>query len=320
MKFPSSIPKFSISGKPHPRWAEPNFCEGDPSEKWHSRASKSGPSVKRPGHSPDGPDDHVIDDDRNGLVSMRYHVFQADVRSSPGSSYENEQHYSSGPPSSGGGSSISFHPSPPAAAIQYNTSVRNSAHSPFQNSTTGGGGYAFDRYDDDTYVEPYTSDISPRHSFCPCRTSLSTNHVYVALGQQLQNTVSSLRQYHQHPPHSSCLLYRRIIELTALLQYVFSPRNCAFLKVFTSTSLSTNAGDPIDSGATGTAYDDDLSTPTDSDIMTPSSHTSYHPASSSGPSSHEWQAMAVGHNSFFHVPPSAPPPTGEHGHHSIYST
>ena len=36
-----------LSGKPHPRWADSNFRDGDPNEKWHSRATKCLPAQKR---------------------------------------------------------------------------------------------------------------------------------------------------------------------------------------------------------------------------------------------------------------------------------
>ena len=32
--------------------------------------------------------------------------------------------------------------------------------------------------------------------------------------------MNSVRQYSQHPPNSQCLLYRRIVELNNLMQYV----------------------------------------------------------------------------------------------------
>ena len=40
---PALLPARSLSapaGKPHPKWAEPNFCDGDATEKWHSRSSR----------------------------------------------------------------------------------------------------------------------------------------------------------------------------------------------------------------------------------------------------------------------------------------
>lgn len=149
--------------------------------------------------------------------SIRYHLFQADVRSSPTSSYDNDQQYggAGGPPSSG------YH-SPSASTLQYTNNNRHSAH------------YSFDRCDEDTsFVDPpYNTsstssststsvDISPRSSFCPCRASLASGHAFVALAQHLQSTLDSLRHYNLHPPNSPCLLYRRIVELINLIQSVF---------------------------------------------------------------------------------------------------
>ncbi|GAW02677.1 Heme-responsive zinc finger transcription factor HAP1 [Lentinula edodes] len=42
-----------LRGKPHPRWADSNFRNGDPSEKWHSRATKTLPTPKRRAPSPE---------------------------------------------------------------------------------------------------------------------------------------------------------------------------------------------------------------------------------------------------------------------------
>jgi hypothetical protein len=44
---PFNSPKQNPLGKPHPRWADSNFRDGDSAEKWHSRATKCMPAQKR---------------------------------------------------------------------------------------------------------------------------------------------------------------------------------------------------------------------------------------------------------------------------------
>ncbi|KAJ3506747.1 hypothetical protein NMY22_g17150 [Coprinellus aureogranulatus] len=57
-----------LRGKPHPRWADTNFRDGDPNEKWHSRATKCVPLSKRG----IGSDDHPPRSGRgNGLSPIK---------------------------------------------------------------------------------------------------------------------------------------------------------------------------------------------------------------------------------------------------------
>jgi len=112
------------AGKPHPRWAESSFRDGDPNEKWHSRATKCIPLQKRQqqqpqnGAQPPGGtgDDMLLRNGRavHSLLSpiktepvaeanphlyrfspspapaMRYHNFQTNVRSDSSPSFDND--------------------------------------------------------------------------------------------------------------------------------------------------------------------------------------------------------------------------------------
>lgn len=233
------------TGKPHPRWAESSFRDGDPNEKWHSRATKCVPLTKRRAHSPELVDDHSTANGRNGVISslltpikteappdpspqlyrfspspapsMRYHTFQADVRASSASSFDNEQR----PPYSAPSSSGSYHTTSSAASGSYNhhSSHPTSGTSPY--SDGGSTNYPLSGSDDGrAYAEHYTPSTSPAHSFCHCRANPAMGNAYISLSQQLQSTLNSLRQYNQHPSNSQCLLYRRISELHNLMQYV----------------------------------------------------------------------------------------------------
>jgi hypothetical protein len=219
-------------GKPHPRWADSNFRDGDPSEKWHSRAAKS-PSKRRSSPEPgehrgapsalapiktepltDVPQPHLYRFSPSPENSVRYNTFRSDP-SPTATSFGPPGHrhtYSEG--SSGESSTMSYH-SPTAPAMTYNGGHRHSGDSSFSD-----GEY----HDDDrTYDGHYTPDRSPIQPFCPCRTNPATSHTYMALSNQLQNALSTLRPYIQHSTTSSCTTYRRIVELNTLLLYVLRP-------------------------------------------------------------------------------------------------
>ncbi|KAF5381191.1 hypothetical protein D9757_007899 [Collybiopsis confluens] len=125
-----------LRGKPHPRWADSSFRDGDPTEKWHSRATKCLPANKRRLPSPElvqdqsnsnGSSTHSrIQANNNPMLtpiktesssepshlfrfspspapSIRYHNFQTDVGGglrSPTSTSSNSSPYEVGPASS----------------------------------------------------------------------------------------------------------------------------------------------------------------------------------------------------------------------------
>jgi len=157
----------------------------------------------------------------------------------------------------------------------------------------GAGSYPMNSSDNDRIYGQYSPDTSHQQSFCPCRTNLSTSQSFIVLMEQLQNTINTLRQYSPHPSNTHCLIYRRIVELNNLM----------------------HSGNHPTEGPTS-SYDD-LSTPTDSEILTPlsasSSHTSFH-GSSGASSSHEWHALAAaGYDPYFPMQPA-----GQHGiYHNI---
>lgn len=226
------------TGKPHPRWAESSFRDGDPNEKWHSRATKCAPLAKRRPPSPELVEDHIPANGRaistlltpikteapndpnrqlyrfspSPAPSMRYHTFQADVRGSPSSSFENDQRTPYTTPNS----SASYNSSSTAS-----TSFNHAPGSgPSSYSDGGGNNYSISGSDEGrTFRDHYSPDSPSGHqSFCPCRTSSATGHAYMSLSQQLQNTLTAVRQYNHHPSHNQCLLYRRIVELNNLMQ------------------------------------------------------------------------------------------------------
>ncbi|KAF8887160.1 hypothetical protein BD779DRAFT_1441158 [Infundibulicybe gibba] len=280
-----------LRGKPHPRWAESNFRDGDPNEKWHSRATKCVPLTKRRGQSPEGMDDHTAHGGRvmstllspikteptsdapshlyrfspSPAPSMRYHTFQADVR---GSSFEGDHRQSYSAPANG-----TYHTPSTSPSLSYSGGNPGHGNSPYSE----GRNYPLSSDDHHAYENNFSAESSSQ-GYCPCRTSPATGVAYISLSQQLQSSLNSLRQYSHHPPNSQCLLYRRILELHNLM----------------------HGNDPRD--AAGPVYDS--STPTESEILTPlsatSSHASFHTGSPGTVSPQEWNALTnAGYNPYF---------------------
>ncbi|KAG6854286.1 hypothetical protein C0991_008534 [Blastosporella zonata] len=219
-----------LRGKPHPRWADSNFRDGDPNEKWHSRATKCAPVTKRRGSSPDRPSVRTLPPSLSPIKTepttepspnlyrfsasppppMRYsNNFHTDVRPPSSASYDNEGSY----PSNNG----NYHP-PSGSPTTYHAPHHSSS---VPSSYSDGGSYTLSGSDDgNSYHSGGHGDQYSSSQMCSCRTSPGTSIAYISLAQQLQTSLSSLRQYYPHPPNSSCVLYRRIVELNNIMQYV----------------------------------------------------------------------------------------------------
>ncbi|KAJ7578153.1 hypothetical protein C8J56DRAFT_1112019 [Mycena floridula] len=299
-----------LRGKPHPRWAETNFRDGDPNEKWHSRATKCVPIAKRRALSPELVENHTTSNGRGNAVlstllspikteapsepapqlyrfspspapSMRYHTFQTEVRGSPGSQFENEQRPSYPVPNSNG----SYHPAPSATSGSYNNGPGSA---PSSYSDAGTNNYSLSGSDDGRSYSEHYSPSSPATALqCSCRTNAANGHAYSSLQQQLSSTMNSVRQYSHHPSGANCLLYRRMVELHNLLQY--------------------RGSDPTPEPT----YDSN--TPTDSEILTPLSASSTHTSFHSG-SPQEWNPMsaASSYNAYFPIAAGADHPIYSH--------
>ncbi|TFK71255.1 hypothetical protein BDN72DRAFT_765278 [Pluteus cervinus] len=325
-----------LRGKPHPRWADSNFRDGDPNEKWHSRASKCTPLAKR--RTVDGIDDHGGGRVISSLLTpikteptqeqgpqlyrfspspppMRYHTFPADVRGSSNSSFDADHarpNYNNTHQSNGSSGVPAYHTSP-SSSPSGNYAPHN--HQASSNSYSEGGAgahYSLSGSDDGHYTDQqqqpqqhYSSDGSSSPTYCPCRTNPATAVAYVSLSQQLQTSLNSLRQYSHHPPNTQCALYRRMVELHSLMKCVsFAPIPISDRRCLPIRSIS--GSDPAES--TRPTYANN--TPTDRDsneILSPlsasSGHTSFHTNSSGGVSPQEWNSLAAaGYNSYFPLP------------------
>ncbi|KAJ8518442.1 hypothetical protein ONZ45_g4490 [Pleurotus djamor] len=338
-----------LRGKPHPRWADSNFGNGDPSEKWHSRASKSHAqgNSKQPPPPPGGgnQNNHGVQSMRNGAggvggvmsslltpikteanaesmhaqlyrftpspgpSGVRYSAFHGEPRSPSTSSFEGDQRHPLHHHASSNSPPMPFHPSTSAPPMSYVGHPNSGGESPYSDTRNGhatiNGSQNYQMVDNRTYTQPQTGYTSSNDPMCPCRTNPATTNTYILLSQQVQSTLSAVRQYNNHPPDSRCLLYRRILELHNQLQLMSLP-------------MRISGNDPTD--AAGPSYDNLSSTPTDSEIMTPlsasSGHASFHAtgsAGSGGVSPQEWNTLAsAGYNPYF------PLTSGEH-HNHVYS-
>ncbi|OAX37053.1 hypothetical protein K503DRAFT_793093 [Rhizopogon vinicolor AM-OR11-026] len=287
-----------LRGKPHPRWAEANFRDGDPSERWHSRAAKNNMQLRRRSR----PDDVLErpNQEPRGLVSAagapvkiepvtditqphlyRFtpsppasYTFHSDNSASPPFERQNGHHYSNSLPSNGR--------SMPYSSPTSNQNMTYNHHHTDSSFQENGHVYPMNSAEQDKVFGNHFADSPVSHSFCSCRTNPGTGHALISLSHQLQSTLNSLRQYAQHPENSQCQLFRRITELYNLMR--------------------TSGNDPDE--ASGSPYGT-LPTPTESDILSShsSSSTPFHGSSSTSVS--EWNAMASSRfNPYFPVSPS----------------
>ncbi|KAG1901089.1 uncharacterized protein F5891DRAFT_950944 [Suillus fuscotomentosus] len=288
-----------LRGKPHPRWADANFRDGDPSERWHSRAAKNNMQLRRRGRSDDVLERANLEP--RGLVSAAgapikiepvtdisqphlyrftpsppasYSAFHSDNSSSPPFERQNGHHYSNSLPSNGR--------SMPYSSPTSNQNMTYSHHHTDSSFQENGHVYPMNSAEQDKVFGNHFSDSPVSHSFCSCRTNPATGHALISLSHQLQSTLNSLRQYAQHPENTQCQLFRRIIELHDIMR--------------------TSGNDPDE--ASGSPYGT-LPTPTESDILSShsSSSTPFHGSSSASVS--EWNAMASSrYNPYFPVSPT----------------
>lgn len=209
----SKIEPNASSGKPHPRWAEPNFCDGDATEKWHSRSSRrtqaqfarqrrefqeNGGQIDSANGSP------VVKVEQDASQRHLYRLSQ-----SPPSLNGHAQH-APGNCSPSDNSSLCSYPSSSGSTVDYNNRQNGAASLPI----TNGG----DLYYHQPYIRP--SDPSPVQPSCTCLTNPAAGHPLIALTHQLQSTMEMLRQLPEHSTRNQCLIMKRITDLNDMMQYV----------------------------------------------------------------------------------------------------
>ncbi|KAI0059611.1 hypothetical protein BV25DRAFT_1918396 [Artomyces pyxidatus] len=286
-----------LRGKPHPRWADANFCDGDPNEKWHSRASK------RPSNM------HLNLRRRRGSFDINEQAEShlpsstTPIKSEPGDLAQQFPYRFSTSPDSANASP--YHAYPPQSAatgsttpyhehqLQYGASSGegsgSSSYSPYLQTPAISYNHA-EPQTDPRYRNHHCSDVRS-DAYCPCQTNPAAGHAMVSLVQQLQAALTVLRGLPEHSAHA-CTIIRRVQELNDLLH--------------TGSDAYSSGSEGIASGS----YDS-LSTPPDSDVMTPLSSAESAPIRAA--QLQEWhalsQAQGSGYNPYF--PPL--PPASERG-------
>ncbi|KAJ6622617.1 hypothetical protein B0H10DRAFT_2013499 [Mycena sp. CBHHK59/15] len=288
-----------LRGKPHPRWADSNFRDGDPNEKWHSRATKCAPT-----HSTSASTSPVSPTAKRRAPSPHHALPPIKTEGPP----DPAPHL------------YRFSPSPPAP--RYPVSVPPRTVSAFDSPDSYGGGYpasppapytpASSSYSDGSahhYAsDDYRSGYSPSpphhsqaHGFCPCRASPALGHAYIGLSQSLQSALGAARQYAHHPPGTACVLFRRIADLASLMQS-------------RGTDPTDPAGPAYNDAASATHSNGGSGSGTDSEVLTPLSAGSHYGGGGGSPAAQEWGALAAagaaGYNPYFPMPPP--------GEHAIY--
>ncbi|KAI0250998.1 hypothetical protein BJV78DRAFT_1127239 [Lactifluus subvellereus] len=284
-----------LRGKPHPRWAEANFCDGDPNEKWHSRASKRPPGMRldlrRQRSSfdvgqPSASASHTPIKSEPGDLSQSF-----PYRFSPSPDSAQASPYQMFPPQTPSGS---YHEHVMPYGSSGNSSGEGSAgSSSYSPYLPPPGTYHSDAGADPRYRSQQESDS--RDIYCPCHANPNASAVLVGLSQQLQGAIGIMRGLQEHTGHSPCALTRRIQELSELLH------QCCAEPYATGNDSTSVAG-----------YES-LSTPPDSDVITPLSSGEAAPIRAA--QLQEWhvlsQAQGSAYNPYF---PPLPERPGVHGY------
>ncbi|THH10056.1 hypothetical protein EW146_g8494 [Bondarzewia mesenterica] len=273
-----------LRGKPHPRWADANFCDGDPSEKWHSRASKRPQPIQltlKPRRSFDA-----------ALQQQQQQQgIQTPIKSEPAPDLT--QHFP-----------YRFTPSP--------SDSTGSPYAPYPSTSYP-----------DPYADPYagyrSSTTTATDPPCTCLTNPAAGHPLLALVHQLQSSLDLLRALpeHQHEEPAS----PRTTSIALNDPSASSPASShGHLHPTNNNAASGSRSHPHLNNNTNThnhnrahAHTDmpgyaetALSTPPESDVLTPLSaidphhHHHHHPH----PQQH--------HQQQHHQPP--PPPHSLHAH------
>ncbi|KAH9924344.1 uncharacterized protein BXZ73DRAFT_50631 [Epithele typhae] len=263
-----------LRGKPHPKWAEPSFCDGDATEKWHSRSSRRLQYQKGPradgggrgdgdGRPPAIKTEQSADPAQHAAGLYRFSPSPPhDAHGSPTTPYALYSRHNGGGGAGSGGSVYSptddscYAPSPSLA----------------YGDARGGDGY----YDHHGHAHAHGGGA---HGYaahpCACVTNPAAGNTLIGLTQQLQNTLALLRQLPEHGAprqQAACAITRRVAELHDIMHSGNAP----------GASL----------GGAG-AYEG-LSTPTETELsMSPISTSSQSSIGAPPPIVHDSQAWAA---------------------------
>ncbi|KAI0695300.1 hypothetical protein BC835DRAFT_1406246 [Cytidiella melzeri] len=237
-----------LRGKPHPRWAEPNFCDGDATEKWHSRSTRRSQTQQYPRRGGTGTDSvqtplqaspTAVKTEQQSAERQQQHAqlyrmspsppqqqqqlppYDTSSLSSQQQTYHShrdpgqgdcspthDMHYS---PSSSSSSSLSmgYHP------------TRHHHHQPngvlpIPNTNNNNN----DLYYHQPYIRSENDPSHPTTTSCHCLTNPAAGHPLISLTHQLESTIEMLRQLPEHAHatrHHHCVILKRITQLNDLM-------------------------------------------------------------------------------------------------------
>lgn len=229
-------------GKPHPRWADPNYYDGDASDKWHTRSQKRNTAAKRRPASPGANAVSVKTEPINEQTNYYRLTPSPPLSSAVGQGQGNGAHpfvnvsVATGQPNpafaqpqgfENGASPVNYSPSSPAGYGSCGESGSSSS-----SAVNGGYHYPMSNNRKSTYPGAQTNgrdrgmrDANGYHRYddthipnCPCLTNPAAGHSFVTLARQLDSIQNCLQQLPEHNQHTHCNINRRIQELRSILQ------------------------------------------------------------------------------------------------------
>ncbi|GJE91592.1 Zn(II)2Cys6 transcription factor [Phanerochaete sordida] len=183
-----------LRGKPHPRWADPNFCDGDASEKWHSRSTRRTALFQRQRNQSQSAGG--VKPEQNGDQQQQPQLYRMSPSPAPQLAFDGT-------------------PCAPTGDLQYSPSSSSSSSMSYPNTRQSSLSMsASDVY----YHQPYgmRSPESPE-STCTCLTNPAAGAPLISLTHQLQNTIELLRQLPEHAARHNCTILKRIAQLNDLM-------------------------------------------------------------------------------------------------------
>ncbi len=308
------------AGKPHPKWAEPNFCDGDANEKWHSRSSRrlQYQKVGRDRH-----DDGQHLQGANGRVPPAIKTEQA---SDP--NQQNLYRFTPSPthPAVDGSSAHTYglyrgqhaqavySPADDSSCYSSPSSASVMTYSEARHGVSNGDHY----YHEQPHQHQHQQYVQAPAPPCACLTNPAAGTALIGLTTQLQNTAVLLRQLPEHnTSRQACAIVRRVTELNEIMQCVPPHFVCCLSRARRLTQCVVSFLSSGNAVSGGPSSYEGLSTPTETELsMSPISTSSQSSMGASAPGMHEqWpsaasMAQSAGYDSYFPVAATQPDHAG----------
>ncbi|KAJ3015661.1 hypothetical protein NUW54_g983 [Trametes sanguinea] len=197
-----------LRGKPHPKWAEPNFCDGDLTEKWHSRSSRRLQYQKLPRDRHDdgvgsmqGSNGRIPPAIKTEADPSQQHLYRF-TPSPPNSAVDNASSYNLYRAQEAQHGHAVYSPTDDSSCYSSPSSASVMTYSDARHGMANGEQY----YQEQQYVQ-----------HCSCVTNPGAGNALIGLTNQLQNTLALLRQLPEHSARHSCVILRRVAELNDIM-------------------------------------------------------------------------------------------------------